>query len=132
VLQAFQKHPLPPFSISYKYLLTNLFWIVRLFCFWSLVGGVDNGIVVGQHPFRLSILGKGNPLYAELLSIQGDYEQTVPTTRMSICVSEQLGTKRWPAWRSRTVSSIGLENVACSGVRTIVTVSHGRGTRTGR
>ena len=31
--------------------------------------------------------------------------------------SEQLGAKLWPAWRSRTVSSAGLENVACAGVR---------------
>jgi hypothetical protein len=47
--------------------------------------------VVGQHPFRLSILGKGNPLYAELLWIQGDYYANVYMR------SEQLGAKLWPA-----------------------------------
>ena len=41
--------------------------------------------------------------------------------------SEQFGAKLWPAWRART----GLDNEACVRVRTVVTVSHGRGSRIG-
>ena len=86
--------------------------------------------MVGQHPFRLSILGKATRCMRSCCGFKVTTNSTY-YANVYMC-SEQLGAKPWPAWRSRTVSSTGLENVACAGVGEVVTVLHGRGTRTGR